>query len=147
MNNQSQIFFYEREYYFLSNFSSFGVDWDDGFYMTSEHVYQTEKFSDEIIREKIRNAKSAYEAKQIAKANKNLCSKDWNVIKVGVMKKILLAKVSQHEYIQQKLLDSGDAVLIEDSPSDSFWGWGQNKDGENWLGRLWMEIRRELQSK
>ncbi len=146
MQNQTQILFYEREYYFLSNFSAFGVDWKGAFYMTSEHVYQAEKFLDEAVREKIRSAKSAHDAKQIARANIDLCRDDWESAKLGTMKDILLAKVSQHDYIKEKLVSSGDATLIENSPQDSFWGWGPNKDGQNQLGKLWMEIRSELRT-
>lgn len=147
MQDPQQILFYEKEYYFLSNFSAFGIDWKGKFYMTSEHVYQTEKFTDETIREKVRVAKSAYDAKQIAKAHRHFYREDWQDIKLGVMKEILSAKVSQHEYIKEKLLDSGDSIFVENSPEDSFWGWGPDKDGENLLGKLWMEVRKELRSK
>lgn len=34
--------------------------------------------------------------------------------------------------------------LIEDSWRDSYWGWGPNKDGNNHLGKLWMEVRKEV---
>jgi predicted NAD-dependent protein-ADP-ribosyltransferase YbiA (DUF1768 family) len=36
--------------------------------------------------------------------------------------------------------------LIEDSWRDDFWGWGENKDGKNMLGKLWMEVREEVNS-
>lgn len=61
------------------------------------------------------------------------------------MKGILLAKVAQHPYVKKKLLQSGDRELIEDSWRDDFWGWGENKDGANHLGKLWMEVRNEIQ--
>ena len=35
-------------------------------------------------------------------------------------------------------------MIVEDSPKDSFWGWGPNRDGENQLGKLWMKLREEL---
>jgi predicted NAD-dependent protein-ADP-ribosyltransferase YbiA (DUF1768 family) len=59
------------------------------------------------------------------------------------MHKILLAKVDQHPYVRRKLLETGARILVEDSWRDDFWGWGPNKDGQNVLGRLWMEIRSE----
>ena len=60
------------------------------------------------------------------------------------MKDILKAKVFQHSYVRRKLVQTGDRELIEDSWRDSFWGWGPDKDGQNHLGKLWMEVREEL---
>jgi pimeloyl-ACP methyl ester carboxylesterase len=34
--------------------------------------------------------------------------------------------------------------LVENSWRDDFWGWGPNRDGQNMLGRLWMEVRAAL---
>lgn len=39
---------------------------------------------------------------------------------------------------------TGDRELVEDSWRDDFWGWGPNRDGQNMLGKLWMELRAEL---
>jgi N-glycosidase YbiA len=63
------------------------------------------------------------------------------------MLKILRAKARQHEYVRRKLLETGDRYLCENSWRDSFWGWGQNRDGKNMLGNLWMQIRKELQDR
>ena len=60
------------------------------------------------------------------------------------MKDVLREKVLQHPYVKKKLLESGDKELVEDSWRDGFWGWGPNKDGENHLGKLWMEIREQF---
>jgi uncharacterized cupin superfamily protein len=37
--------------------------------------------------------------------------------------------------------------LIEDSPSDGFWGTGQDRSGANWAGRVLTEIRDRLKAK
>ena len=62
------------------------------------------------------------------------------------MEDIVRAKLSQHPYIQKKLLESGEREIIEASPEDAFWGWGPNKDGENQMGKIWMKLREELKS-
>jgi predicted NAD-dependent protein-ADP-ribosyltransferase YbiA (DUF1768 family) len=62
------------------------------------------------------------------------------------MSNILRLKLAQHEYVRRKLLATGDRDLIEDSWRDDFWGWGPNRDGQNMLGKLWMEIRAELRA-
>lgn len=49
--------------------------------------------------------------------------------------------------MQKKLLQTGDPRIIEDSPEDDFWGWGPNQDGENKLGKIWMQPRKRLGNK
>src|SRR3989344_661516 len=114
-DTEKQIFFYEREFYVFSNFSSFAIEWKGKLWMTSEHAYQSEKFEDENLKEQIRNMRSAHDALKFANANKNKYRSDWEDIKLKVMKEILHAKVVQHSYVKKKLLESGDRELIEDS--------------------------------
>lgn len=51
--------------------------------------------------------------------------------------------MSQHPYVKKKLQQTGTRQIIENSWRDDFWGWGENKDGQNNLGKLWMQIRDE----
>jgi ribA/ribD-fused uncharacterized protein len=88
---------------------------------------------------------SAHAAFQLAGLYKNYRRKDWDDVKVSVMREILIEKVKQHPYVLQKLLNTGDRELIENSWRDDVWGWGPNKDGQNLLGKLWMEIRSHIQ--
>ncbi|MNT41703.1 Swarming motility protein YbiA [compost metagenome] len=71
---------------------------------------------------------------------------DWDDVKVNTMRSLLRAKANQHEYVRRKLLATGDRILVEDSWRDDFWGWGPNRDGQNMLGKLWMEVRAELRA-
>ena len=144
LDTESQVFFYEQDFYVLSNFSAFRLVWEGKDFDTSEHAYHWEKFRDSDIQWKIRYAPSAHEAFKIAERYRQFRLGDWDTIKVGIMKNILRAKAEQHEYVKRKLLATGDRELIEDSWRDDFWGWGPKKDGKNMLGKLWMEIREEL---
>lgn len=144
---QDAVFFYEHEFYTFSNISSFALEWKGSLYMTSEHVYHSERFDDEQMKEDIRRERSAHEAFTYAQKNKYLSRKEWGGEKLGVMKSILHAKVEQHPYVKKKLLESGERALVEDSWRDDFWGWGPNKDGHNHLGKLWMEVRNEVKAK
>lgn len=138
------IFFYEHEFYVFSNFSSFKLLWKGRDYMTSEHAYHSEKFEDETIKEEIMQTRSAHDAYTLAQDRKSRRRSDWDGVKLGIMKDILRAKVAQHPYVKKKLLESGSRTLVEDSWRDDFWGWGPNKDGQNHLGKLWMEVREEV---
>ena len=111
--------------------------------MTSEHAYHIEKFDNPIIKEEIRLAISAHDALMLSRKYKDKIRADWDQVKLAIMKDILRAKVAQHPYVKKKLKASGDRVIIEDSWRDAFWGWGPNKDGQNQLGKLWMEVRDE----
>lgn len=146
---EGSIFFYPPEYYVFDNFSSFQVEYKGKIYLTSEHAYQSSKFvnTDSELAEKIRNAKSAHEAFKLAEANRDKREKNWDDIKLKVMKEILICKVNQHEYVMKKLIQSGDREIVEDSWRDSYWGWGEDKKGDNMLGKLWMEVRKEIRNK
>ena len=158
LDTDTQVFFYEQDFYVLSNFSAFTLNWEGWRFDTSEAAYHWEKFAHMnevgIIGGHechqcyvIRRAESAHAAFKIAEANKAARRADWDAVKIDVMRRILRAKANQHEYVRRKLLATGDRELIENSWRDDFWGWGPNRDGENMLGKLWMEIRAELRKK
>lgn len=145
LDTQEQVFFYEQDYYVLSNFSSFTLQWKGLRFDTSEAAYHWEKFPyNTAVQEQIRTAPSAHEAYQVAFRNRDIRRNDWDAVKVEIMRDILMAKVQQHEYVRRKLLATGDRELVENSWRDDFWGWGPNRDGANELGQLWMSIRAEL---
>lgn len=156
LDTAERVCFYEQEFYPLSNFSAFTLRWKGCKFDTSEAAYHWEKFpassADMLIgRESpaanaVRVAASAHEAFKIAENNAFLRRPDWDAVKVGIMREILRAKTAQHEYVRHKLLATGDRELVENSWRDAFWGWGPNRDGQNMLGKLWMEIRTELRS-
>ena len=142
-----RVLFYEQDFYVLSNFSAFRLAWKGLTYDTSEAAYHSEKFPGNFsLQMKIRDAISAHEAFKVAEAHKAERRPDWDDVKVGIMRDILRAKASRHEYVKRKLLATGDRELVEDSWRDDFWGWGEDRDGVNMLGRLWMEIRAELRA-
>ncbi|MFM7012613.1 MAG: NADAR family protein [Betaproteobacteria bacterium] len=145
LDTDSRVCFYEQEFYVLSNFSSFRLKWKGEDFDTSEAAYHWEKFPDNyIVRERILNAASAHDAYAVAQENKALRRPDWDDVKVAIMKDILREKANQHPYVKKKLLETGDRELVEDSWRDSFWGWGPDQKGRNVLGKLWMEVRKEM---
>lgn len=60
------------------------------------------------------------------------------------MKDALWAKFTQHPDLQEMLLATGQSILIEHTKHDNFWGNSGDDTGENMLGRLLMDVRREL---
>jgi ribA/ribD-fused uncharacterized protein len=142
-DTDNEVFFYENEYYCLSNFSSFAVEEHNIVYQTSEHLYHCKKFTDPGIIQEILQTRSAHDAQLVAIRNKTSVRADWSDVKLRIMKEILILKMNQHPYVKKKLLQTGKRQIIENSWRDDFWGWGEHKDGKNMLGTLWMEIRDE----
>jgi len=141
--------FYNREFFCLDNFSSFGIDYNGIYYQTIEHAYQSLKFKDVApkVEKQIIECHSAYDAQKIAHENIEKQVKNWDDIKLDVMEKLVRAKLEQHPYVKKKLLETKNNLICEDSPKDSFWGIGPNRDGRNELGKLWMKLRDELNNK
>lgn len=147
-DTDQQVFFYEQDFYVLSNFSAFRLDYSGLLFDTAEAAYHWMKFTDTApdVACDVWRAPSAHEAFKIAERNNGQRRSDWDDIKLDVMRGILRSKVTQHEYVRRKLLATGNRELIEDSWRDSYWGWGPNRDGLNMLGKLWMELRTALRS-
>jgi len=146
---EEAVLFYAGEFgHFMSNFSAFEVNYDGQIWKTSEHAYQAAKFpKDSSVYKEILAATSAHNALKLAERNHEHNRSDWNETeKICVMTVIVRAKHDQHEYIQRKLLETGNAELIENSPTDSFWGRGPDWKGRNELGKIWMRLRQEMHS-
>ncbi len=69
---------------------------------------------------------------------------DWDQVKEQVMYECCMAKFLQHTDLLLELLATGDEELIEDSPTDYYWGCGANGTGKNMLGKVLMRVRAEL---
>jgi ribA/ribD-fused uncharacterized protein len=139
-----EIYFYSRkdEYGWMSNFerSPQFVEWK--WYKTNEHYYQSIKAVDKHIAKWIADAPNPYLA---MKAGRSLrpeeFSDNWEDIKVDVMLNGLRAKF-KNPTLREKLLNTGDAILHEDSATDMFWG----VKGQDMLGKLLMKVREEIRN-
>lgn len=142
---EDAIYFYTPAFYALDNFSAHAVKiWGIDF-PTSEHAYQWKKYSVSCpeLAEQILEAGSAHDVKVLSDQNKDKMPSLWHKEKVAVMEEILRAKAAQHEDVRKKLVKSGKRMIIENSPTDSFWGIGPDGKGENMVGKIWMKIREE----
>ena len=149
LDNRLEVFFYEQDFYVLSNFSAFSIVLHGRRFATVEHAYHWFKFAgkeNERMRNCIEHSASAHEAYTLAQEWKDRKCPEWDSIKLDVMRGLLRAKVEQHEYVRRKLLQTGDRRLVENSWRDDYWGWGPDRDGANMLGQLWMELRHELRT-
>jgi ribA/ribD-fused uncharacterized protein len=68
---------------------------------------------------------------------------DWNAVRNDVMLGLLRRKFEDPE-LRHLLMSTGDAELIEGNTwGDTYWG-VCNGVGENWLGKLLMQVREEI---
>jgi ribA/ribD-fused uncharacterized protein len=93
----------------------------------------------------VTEAKSAHEAKKLTHQDEYLpyVRSDWNEVKLCLMEKLLRAKHVRHEHVRKVLRRTKGLVIVENSPTDPFWGRGPDWQGQNHLGKLWMKIRDE----
>lgn len=136
--------------YFLSNFFIHPVEFEDVVYPTNEHAYVAAKTDNPAIRQAMLDTcPTAGEAKRFGRNPKLLQLREgWDDMKVSVMRDLLRKKFSDPK-LRDKLLATGDNELIEGNTwHDQFWGvckcGGHNEEGQNWLGRLLMEVRDEI---
>lgn len=141
---------FEGKNRFLSNFYLHRIEvlWahDDGelrtYYAPSnEHGYQALKATNFNDFFKIINCATPGEAKRLGK--RIPLRQDWEAAKLPVMRSLCRKKFDINP-LMTALLDTGDAELIE----GNWWGdtyWGVCKGvGENHLGKILMQIRKEL---
>lgn len=147
---KSKILFYKvrgEPYGCFSNFSPDAVIIDDLTYPTSEHYYQSKKFEGTIHEVIVRQCKKPMDAAKYARNPKLPLRSDWEQVKDSVMETALRAKFTQNSDARKTLLSTGERELVEDSPTDSYWGRGKDGKGKNMLGKLLMKIRAEWADK
>lgn len=132
----------------LSNFFSKAFVWRGKEWRTAEHAYQAAKFfeTDPAISEEIRILATPSEVKIHSHKYRDQREMNWTKKKLVVMEDILRAKLGQDEGLREMLITTKDRELIENSPTDGYWGCGIDGRGENHLGRLWMKLRSELRT-
>lgn len=113
------------------------------------------RFNDEKIAKKILETSDVKEIKDLGRAIKGYDDKIWNGFRQKVMYDGLYLKFDQNETYREKLLNTGDAILVECAKTDLVWGigWGMNDPerlemdkwrGQGLLGFTLMMVREDL---
>lgn len=134
------------DYGCFSNFSRHAIFLKGKKWPTSEHYFQAQKFAGEPDEEEIRKANKPMLAASMGRDRKRPLRRDWESAKERVMMDALRAKFTQHEDLKAILLSTGDAILVEQTANDSYWGDGGDGSGKNRLGQLLMQLREELRN-
>ena len=134
---------FDGEYRFLSNFYEAPVVFEGMAYPSNEAAFQAAKCLNMKEREPF-TAMPPSEAKR--RGRRVALRPDWEEVKLGIMKAIVLDKFTRNPELKAKLLATGDARLAEgNSWRDRFWGVdAATGHGKNHLGLILMEVREEL---
>lgn len=115
-------------------------------YSTAEHWMMAGKaklFGDHDALSEIIAAPDPKAAKALGRKVRNFDDAVWKANCRDIVAEGNLHKFRQHAEMQQVLLDTGDAILVEAAPRDRIWGIGMGAANENagnplkWRGRNW----------
>jgi len=135
---------FSKEFDWLSNFYSVPIELDGMWFDSVEAAFQAAKTLDKESRAIIQRAPTAGKAKRLGRSV--VMRPDWNEIRLSVMESLLRQKFHAGGWLALKLVETGDAMLIEGNQwHDDFWGVCSSQ-GKNHLGLLLMKIRNDLRS-
>lgn len=129
---------------FFSNFSIHPITLKNQTWPTSEHYFQAQKFEGTKFEAAVRRCETPREAAEMGRDRSLPLRTDWLQVRDDVMRDAVYAKFSQHHNLQTQLLSTGDAILVEHTTNDSYWGDGGDGSGQNMLGKILMEVRARL---
>ena len=134
----------------LGNMAPFPIQADGRLWKTSEALFQARRFADAECIDAIHKATSPMEAKRIANEHvAQMVIEPRSAADVDNMRRVLRLKIDQHPQLKAMLLETQGRIIEDCSarPSAIFWGARRTPDGwegQNMLGRLWMELREQL---
>lgn len=141
---------FNRQHAFLSNFFMRPITYKGKVWPSVEHAYQVRKSLLEEEQESIRAAAKPGKAKRLGGKKELHLRPDWEDVKVEIMREFLWRKFTQHPDLGRRLLQTGEAILIEGNLwHDNIWGdcaceHCRDLEGQNLLGKLLMEVRERL---
>jgi ribA/ribD-fused uncharacterized protein len=144
MKRVIQFYRVSDEYGEVSNFAAFPITLQGKVWPTSEHYFQAQKFAGTEHAEAIRRTRSPMIAARMGRDRKKPLRADWEAVKDDIMREAVRAKFTQHPELTKLLLATGDAVLVEHTAKDSYWGDAGDGSGKNMLGQILLLVRDEL---
>lgn len=127
-------------------------------FTTAEHFMMHQKavyFDDGEMAARINATDHPFEAKTLGRQVRGFDEARWNQVRTDIVIQGNIAKFSQNPKLLAFLIETGDAILAEASPTDLLWGTGcreedpialqpENWPGENLLGFALMQARDQI---
>ena len=135
-----QIEFYYRsdKYYCFSNWYDAPFTIGNHKYDTVVHWFESQKYKGSSLETNIRQAETPKKAQRLGRSA--VLPEDWDDVRYDIMKKGVSAKFTQNPKLGILLTKTGGAHLVENSPTNYYWGIGDGT-GQNLLGRILEEVR------
>lgn len=138
---------FKGNYFFLSNYYERPMEYRGYRCTSSESAYQAMKAKEEKMKEHICGL-SADDARHLAhkleKEDKNFRIDNWDNLKYGIMLDIVREKFNQHKDLATKLVATGNSYLEEGNNWGDIYYGVCNGVGQNNLGKILMQVRKEL---
>lgn len=120
-NSDELINLFRDGYSFLSNMSRAKVTYNGLEFMSSEAAFQSAKCAREEDRQTLSKTLKGKDARSYGSSVEMV--PDWEQIKDEVMVRVVYAKFTQNPLLMEKLLDTGNAKLVEGNFwHDNYWG-------------------------
>lgn len=131
---------FKDEYSFLSNRHACRIVWNGLQYANAEAAFQSSRCAEESLRKTFCGCSAD---KAAMKGRETVPPDGWESERVDIMESVLRAKFEQNKDLMERLLDTGDKLLINgNSKGETFWGVDlYSWRGENTLGKILMAIR------
>lgn len=152
----------KKKYGEFSNFYKSLIKIDNKKFDTVEHYFQWNKFTDPWYKEQIYKQNTPGKVKYLSSQQKGIqypwqrplqeivkesikrgikIRDNWDNLRHFVMIDGVVAKFTQNKKLLKLLLSTKGKILRENSPRDSYWGIGKDKNGKNMLGKTLMCLR------
>ena len=144
----------------FSNWWMCKIDYKGHTFISSEQAFMWEKaklFGDENAAKQILKLTVNSEIKAYGRLIQNFDQEVWDKNKERLMYDVNLAKFLSDSKLKEKLLSTGNELIVECSPLDKIWGIGigvenakddmSNWKGKNLLGRALMAVRETLRNR
>ena len=131
---------FRDKYHFLSNMYECEIEYNGNTYHSSEAAFQAQK--DLNGSHEFTFITNPVEAKHKGRTVK--LRSDWEDVKLSIMEEIVRCKFTQNKELGEKLVETGNKILVEGNDwNDTYWGVCNHK-GYNHLGKILEKVRREI---
>jgi len=156
MTHDGEPLYFYRTAHPFSNFHPSVFTVDGQTFQTAEQYIMYRKamtFGDEASAEQILAARDPGECKKFGRHVRPYDDAVWSAVRDDVAFDACFHKFAQNPPLRDVLLSTGDALLVEASPTDAIWGIGFSEQdapahrhqwGQNLLGLALMRVRNAL---
>ncbi len=137
----------------FGNQAQVGLNHNGRWYSSVEHFFQSQKYMphDPARANAVANLPSPAAAFEAGRDRAYPINPNWDSIRTGIMYQALTAKIRDN-YLAMTALCELPAQLLEDPATaksihgagDDFWGFGPNGQGQNILGKMFLDIKLKI---